>query len=72
MEAQIDRKSIKIDVKNASEKNMVFDVEFDFGVPTWVPNPELKFTNRVFFAILGDLRPTLAQKVSQEVSREPK
>ena len=65
--------SIKIDVKNASEKNIVFDVEFfDFWIPTWVPEPQVKFKNRVFFVILGELGPTWAQKAFQDTPREPK
>ena len=71
--SKIAKISIKIDVTNASEKNIVFDVEFfDFWVPTWVPNPEVKFKNRVFFAILGELGPTWAQKAFQDTPREPK
>ena len=62
---------LKIDVKNASEKNMVFDIDFSrFGVPTWVPQPQVKFKQSTFFAILDHLGPTWHPKRSQETQNE--
>ena len=57
--------------KTRQKKNIVFDVEFfDFWIPTWVPEPEVKFKNRVFFVILGELGPTWAKKLPQAAPGE--
>ena len=68
-EAQILRKSINIDVKNPSEKSIVFGIDFSwFGLSIWVPNEELKLLKKK----LRHLGLTWAKRAPQEAPREPK
>ena len=73
MRSKIDEKLIKIDVKNVSKKNIVFDIDFfDFWLPTWVPDPQGKVKKSRFFANLDLLEPTWVKKVPQGAHRDLK
>ena len=60
---------MKIDVENASKKNIVFDVDFSrFLAPNLSQLPEVKSKNRGFFRYLG---PTWANLGEKGVPRRP-
>ena len=64
------KKSIRIDVKNVSDIDTFFDIDFSrFLAPTWLPNLEVKPSKIELFDQLGL---TWASLVQKGVPRRPK